>query len=141
MDLFLARITASKTFRSLFFCLLFTSSSLASACEINDENSINNKKEHLSKPYSSDSNKNSIMAAIRHHYISPITFAREPVKAIIRLDKTGRVIAVSAIGSSEQVNQAVMSSIREASPLPIDLDNPDDYSQIVIQFTMPKSAL
>ncbi|MGO2339929.1 MAG: TonB C-terminal domain-containing protein [Psychrobacter sp.] len=141
MEFFLARITTARTLNSLFFCLLFTSSSLASTSEINDENSVNNTKEHLSKSYSSDSHKKSIMTAIRDHYTPPITFAREPVKAIIRLDKTGRVIAVSAIGSSEQVNQAVMSAIREASPLPIDLDNPDNYSQIVIQFTMPKSVL
>ena len=139
MGLFLARITASKTLRSLFFCLLFTSS--ASACEINDKDSVTNKKECLSNFSSSDSHKKSIMTAIRDHYTPPITFAREPVKAIIRLDDKGNVITVSATGPSEQINQALMSAIREANPLPIDLEKPHDYAQIVIQFTMPKSAL
>ena len=141
MGEFNARITISKTLNSLFLCMLFTLSSLASADEINDENSVNNKKEGLSNFSSSDSHKKSIMAAIRDHYTPPITFAREPVKAIIRLDDKGNVITVSATGPSEQTNQAVMSAIREASPLPIDLENPHDYVQIVIQFTMSKSAL
>lgn len=142
MGLFLARITVSKTLNSLFFCLLFTLSSLASADEINDENSVNNKKERLSKPSNTDSHTNNITTAIRHHYTPPTTtVGRGPVNATIRLDDTGNVIAVSVTGSSEPINQAVMSAIHKASPLPIDLENPHDYAHIVIRFKIPKPAL
>lgn len=141
MGVFNARITISKTLNSLFFCLLFTLSSLASADEINDKDSVTNKKERLSKPSNTDSHTNNITTAIRHHYTPPITFGRGPVNATIRLDDTGNVIAVSATGSSEPINQAVMSAIHKASPLPIDLENPNDYAHIVIRFRIPKPAL
>lgn len=95
---------------------------------INDEDSY--KPNHSISSHSQD---NSIISDIRHNFEPPFN-NKGQVTLRIRLDKSGNVLSVSASGANAQLNQAAVEAVKKASPLPIDLDNPNKYSNIIVSF-------
>lgn len=50
----------------------------------------------------------------------------------LKLDDMGNILAVHAQGSNPTVNRAVEKAAYAASPLPIDLQNPEHFSNIIV---------
>lgn len=100
--------------------------------ETNMPNISTNDKETSS--ITPNSHSKDIASTIRHNFIPPVNSARERVKLTIRLDEKGNVLSASASGSNERLNQAAIRAAWTSSPLPIDLDNPNKYSYIIVNF-------
>ena len=97
-----------------------------------DRSTKNNKNASSISP---STQTNSIISAIRNSFEPPVN-NKSQVALRIRLDKKGDVLSASASGPNEQLNQAAIRAAWAASPspLPIDLENPDKYSYIIVNF-------
>lgn len=100
--------------------------------EKNIPNISSNDKETSS--ITPNSHSKDIASTIRHNFIPPVNSTRERVKLTIRLDEKGDVLSVSASGANAQLNQAAVEAVKKASPLPIDLKDPNKYSYIIVNF-------
>lgn len=110
---------------------------LAGSHSVNNVSDTNsNEDDNNDEKIHSTSNleKNDIASAIKYNYLPPANSDKGQVVLSIELDKNGKVLSVSASGPNELVNQAAIKAVKKASPLPIDLKNPNDYSKISVYF-------
>lgn len=105
-----------------------------SANNVSDANSNEDDNDNEKIHSTSNLEKNDIASAIKHNYIPPANSDKGQVVLNIKLDKRGKVLSVSASGPNELVNQAAIKAVMKASPLPIDLKNPNDYAKISVYF-------
>lgn len=76
--------------------------------------------------------KKGIANKIQKNLKAPTETQGLTAKVFLRLDARGRVLSAEARGSNAQVNAAAEKAAFDASPLPIDLDNPNDFSELSI---------
>lgn len=76
--------------------------------------------------------KSAIAKKIQRNLQAPI--GTQGIKATVnlRLDASGNVLSANASGSNPEVNSAAEQAALNASPLPIDFDNPDAYANLRI---------
>lgn len=76
---------------------------------------------------------NAISDKLIHNIDVPATSQGSTTRLYLKLDKKGNVLSSKAHGSNTNANQAAEKAAYAASPLPIDLDNPKDFTDLVIK--------
>lgn len=108
---------------------------LLSSSEANDSTSnISSEKNKNESLNPSNSQSSSITSAIQNSYVPPENNSKGQATLKIKLDKSGKVLSVSASGPNELINQAATAAVMKANPLPIDLKNANNYSEIMVHF-------
>ncbi|GAF58988.1 LOW QUALITY PROTEIN: hypothetical protein JCM18902_1815 [Psychrobacter sp. JCM 18902] len=79
--------------------------------------------------------KSAILSKIQSKLDTPIE-TQVPRSLSLKLDTRGNVKSAKASGPNAVVNQAVEQAARAASPLPIDLDNPESFANLTINVTI-----
>lgn len=86
------------------------------------------------------SNESNVTAAISdkisRNIILPAATQGATVILSLRLDKKGNVLSIKTQGSNAIVNQAVKRAALSASPLPIDLNNPDSFRDLTVKINV-----
>lgn len=71
-----------------------------------------------------------IIAKIQQHFNPPMESQNKTSVLTLRLDNQGKVLSAHASGADARVNQAAEDAAYQASPLPIDPDNPQAYNHL-----------
>ena len=80
--------------------------------------------------------KSAILSKIQSKLDTPIETQGLTTSLSLKLDTRGNVKSAKASGPNAVVNQAVEQAARAASPLPIDLDNPESFANLTINVTI-----
>ena len=80
--------------------------------------------------------KSAILSKIQSKLDTPIETQGLTTSLSLKLDTKGNVKYAKANGPNAVVNQAVEQAARAASPLPIDLDNPESFTNLTINVTI-----
>ena len=80
--------------------------------------------------------KSAILSKIQSKLDTPIETQGLTTSLSLKLDTRGNVKSAKASGPNAVVNQAVEQAARAASPLPIDLDNPESFTNLTINVTI-----
>lgn len=80
--------------------------------------------------------KSAILSKIQSKLDTPIETQGLTTLLSLKLDTRGNVKSAKASGPNAVVNQAVEQAARAASPLPIDLDNPESFANLTINVTI-----
>ena len=80
--------------------------------------------------------KSAILSKIQSKLDTPIETQGLTTSLSLKLDTRGNVKSAKASGPNAVVNQAVEQAGRAASPLPIDLDNPESFANLTINVTI-----
>ncbi|WP_296242386.1 cell envelope integrity protein TolA [Psychrobacter sp. UBA6739] len=80
--------------------------------------------------------KSAILSKIQSKLDTPIETQGLTTSLSLKLDTRGNVKSAKASGPNAVVNQAVEKAARAASPLPIDLDNPESFTNLTINVTI-----
>lgn len=80
--------------------------------------------------------KSAILSKIQSKLDTPIETQGLTTSLSLKLDTRGNVKSAKANGPNAVVNQAVEQAARAASPLPIDLDNPESFTNLTINVTI-----
>lgn len=80
--------------------------------------------------------KSAILSKIQSKLDTPIETQGLTTSLSLKLDTKGNVKYAKANGPNAVVNQAVEQAARAASPLPIDLDNPESFANLTINVTI-----
>ncbi|MCG3808430.1 energy transducer TonB [Psychrobacter sp. Ps4] len=80
--------------------------------------------------------KSAILSKIQSKLDTPIETQGLTTSLSLKLDTKGNVKSAKASGPNAVVNQAVEQAARAASPLPIDLDNPESFANLTINVTI-----
>ena len=80
--------------------------------------------------------KSAILSKIQSKLDTPIETQGLTTSLSLKLDTKGNVKSAKANGPNAVVNQAVEQAARAASPLPIDLDNPESFTNLTINVTI-----
>ncbi len=99
-----------------------------------DVTNVRNENNEDSSLTSSNSQSSNITSVIQNNYVPPANSEKGQSTLKIKLDKSGKVLSVSASGPNELINRAATEAVMKASPLPIDLKNASDYSDILVHF-------
>lgn len=77
-----------------------------------------------------------ILNKIRRNITLPSATKESTVILYLRLDQKGNVLSVKAQGSNSVLNQAVEKAARAASPLPIDLNKPENFRDLRVKINV-----
>ena len=101
-----------------------------------DGNSITSNGGSGSTSRSTGEFKSAILSKIQSKLDTPIETQGLTTSLSLKLDTRGNVKSAKASGPNAVVNQAVEQAARAASPLPIDLDNPESFANLTINVTI-----
>ncbi len=87
-----------------------------------------------------ESIKNNVTTAIsdkiKRNIILPAATQGSKIALYLSLDKKGNVLSVKAQGANPTVNQAVEEAALSASPLPIGLNKPESFKDLIIKINV-----
>ena len=145
-----------KTSTLLILLSLFLSSSYSFADTSSENNNVKNefmdqkalfaaiasKKNSLSNnsnTHTESFEKNittAILEKIKRNITLPVATQESTVDLYLSLDKKGNVLSVETQGSNTVVNQAVKKAALSASPLPVDLNKPERFRDLIIKINV-----
>lgn len=77
-----------------------------------------------------------ILDKIQRNITLPTATPESTTTLSFKLDKKGNVLSVKAQGSNAIVNQAVKKAVLSASPLPIDLNKPESFRDLIVKINV-----
>ena len=81
-----------------------------------------------------------ILEKIKRNITLPTATPESTTTLYFKLDEKGNVLSVKAQGSNIIVNRAVKRAALSASPLPIDLNKPDSFRDLVIKINVTRAC-
>ena len=77
-----------------------------------------------------------ILEKIKRNITLPTATPESTTTLYFKLDEKGNVLSVKAQGANPAVNQVVKRAALSASPLPIDLNKPENFKDLIIKINV-----
>ncbi|WP_201584765.1 TonB C-terminal domain-containing protein [Psychrobacter jeotgali] len=100
------------------------------------ESTVSNTASGGSPNRSTGEFKNRIAEEIQQHLNAPQNTQGTTARVLLKLDARGAVLSAKASGANPEVNAAAERAAFAASPLPIDLNNPNAFRELVVNVTV-----